>query len=190
FGEWEANDYQVMSWFFNSMEPQVYEIFAYSETSKALWDSLRDMYGHDDNDSRVFELQQEISKMEQTTGQSFIHHLRNLKRKWDELKQYRPIAATVEVYTQREEQDRMFQLLASLTLEYEDLRRQILMQSTLPSWASVYATVNREETRRHTMNISVPSSNKFETDNPENSFHNVVGLCHPVNCLNMCYFDD
>ncbi|GAV61310.1 UBN2_3 domain-containing protein, partial [Cephalotus follicularis] len=91
FEEWEANDNQVMSWLFNSMEPQVCEIFAYSKTSKALWDSLRDMYGHAKNASRVFELQQEISKMEQTAGQSFIDHLGNLKMKWDELKQYRPI---------------------------------------------------------------------------------------------------
>ncbi|GAV87510.1 UBN2_3 domain-containing protein, partial [Cephalotus follicularis] len=122
FEEWEDNDNQVMSWLFNSMEPQVYEIFAYSETSKALWDFQRDMYGHVENASRVFELQQEISKIEQTAN-----HLGNLKRKWDELKQYRPIADTVEMYTQREEQDCIFQLLASLRLEYEDLSMDMVV---------------------------------------------------------------
>ena len=45
FDEWQTNDSLVMSWIFNSMESQVYEIFAYSPTPRILWESMNKMYG-------------------------------------------------------------------------------------------------------------------------------------------------
>ncbi|GAV69994.1 UBN2_3 domain-containing protein [Cephalotus follicularis] len=164
FSDWQASDNLVMSWIFNSMDPQIYEIFAYSETAKALWTSLKEMYGQSENASRVFELQQELSHMEQVTGQPFIDHLGNMKRKWDKLRQYRPSAPTIDIYIQCEEQDRIFLLLASLRPEYEDLRRQILMSTNLPSFASVCATIHREETRRRVMHSNPKSGGEsFES---------------------------
>ncbi|GAV83349.1 UBN2_3 domain-containing protein [Cephalotus follicularis] len=79
--DWEANDNLVMTWLFNSMDPAIYEIFAYSETSTELWNSLKNMYGHDDNSSLIFEIQQKISNMTQTPDQSFTEHFGNLKKK-------------------------------------------------------------------------------------------------------------
>jgi gag-polypeptide of LTR copia-type len=74
---WQANDHQVMSWIFNSMEPQVYEIFAYCDSAKTLWDSLKEMYGQVNNASRIFELQQRLANTKQNSDQSFIEHLSN-----------------------------------------------------------------------------------------------------------------
>ena len=85
FVEWQANDNIVMSWLFNSMETQIYEIFAHSETTKSLWDSLQDMYGNVDNASYVFELQRELTHIEQSPNRTFIEHLGNLKKKRHEL---------------------------------------------------------------------------------------------------------
>ncbi|XP_056171795.1 uncharacterized protein LOC130139257 [Syzygium oleosum] len=137
--EWQANDNRVLSWLCNSMEYQIYEIFAYSEIAKSLWDSLQDMYGNIDNASRVFELQQDLAHTEQSPNQTFIEHLGNLKKKWDELRQP----------------------------EYEDLKRQILMSSTLPNFATVCAIVQREETRCRVMT----SNSKKGADLIESSAH-------------------
>ncbi|GAV92492.1 UBN2_3 domain-containing protein [Cephalotus follicularis] len=49
FEYWRSSDNQVMTWIFNSMEPEVYEIFAYSETAKELWDSVKEHYGNQNN---------------------------------------------------------------------------------------------------------------------------------------------
>ncbi|XP_042509122.1 uncharacterized protein LOC122084752 [Macadamia integrifolia] len=137
-----------MTWLFNSMESQIYEIFAYSDTALALWESLKEMYGHGDNASRIFELQQELTCSKQGPSQSFTEHLGNLKKKWDELHQYRPTTQSVTDYVKREEQDKIFQLLASIKPEYEDLKRQVLMSSTLPTFATVCSIIQREKTRR------------------------------------------
>jgi len=108
FDEWQANDSLVMSWIFNSMESQVYEIFAYSPTALILWESLNKMYGQAHNASRVFELQQEIANSKGEPSQSFTNHLGNMKRRWDELCLYRPATQNVANYIRREEQDRVF----------------------------------------------------------------------------------
>jgi gag-polypeptide of LTR copia-type len=78
--EWVANDLCVMSWIFNSMEPAIYNIFAYSNTSKELWDSLFEMYGNTNNSSRVFEIQWSISALRQKPGQTLLEHLGNFKQ--------------------------------------------------------------------------------------------------------------
>jgi hypothetical protein len=44
--------------------------------------------------------------------------------------------------------------LANLSHDYEDLRSRILMNSELPSFANVCATIQREETIRKVMNLS------------------------------------
>ncbi|GAV89243.1 LOW QUALITY PROTEIN: UBN2_3 domain-containing protein, partial [Cephalotus follicularis] len=149
FESWRSSDNQVMTWIFNSMEPEVYENFAYSKTAKELWDSIKEHYGNN-NISRVFELQQEVTKQLHT--QYFNEHLGLIKKMWDELKQYRPEAATVDEYVIREEQDKLVMLLASVRPEYEDVKRQILMITPLPSFATVCNTIQLEETRRRVMN--------------------------------------
>jgi hypothetical protein len=149
---WQTNDHQVMSWIFNSMESQIYEIFAYSDSAKTLWDSLKEMYGQVNNASRIFELQQKLAKTKQNSDQSFIDHLSRLKKQLEELKQYRPPASTIEEYVRREEQDKVFLLLASLTSEYEEVKRDILMRVELSSFTIVCAIIQGEETRKRVMN--------------------------------------
>ena len=41
--EWEMNDLRIMSRILNSIEPKLYGIFAYTNTSKELWDSIFEM---------------------------------------------------------------------------------------------------------------------------------------------------
>ncbi|GAV71071.1 UBN2_3 domain-containing protein [Cephalotus follicularis] len=75
FAECEANDHLVIMWIFNSMESQIYEIFAYSNTAQSLWESLKKMHGQQDNASRIFELQQEIFCSKKSSNQSFTNIL-------------------------------------------------------------------------------------------------------------------
>lgn len=166
FDKWQANDHNVMSWIFSSMEPQIYEIFAYMDTAKNLWDSLYEMYGQANNASRVFKLQQGLVSSKQGMNQSFIEHLSKMKKLWEELRQYRPITPDVRDYIQREEQDRIFQLLASLKPEFEETKRDILMRPKLPSFKTVCSIIQNEETRKRFMVAN--SKVKAFVDSPEN----------------------
>ncbi|KAM2919904.1 hypothetical protein COP2_041818 [Malus domestica] len=71
---------------------------------------------------------------------------------------HRPHTTDSVVLLKRADEDKVFQLLASLGAEYEDLRRHLLMTQELPSFTSVCHAVQREETRRRMMNIH-PKSN-------------------------------
>jgi Integrase core domain/gag-polypeptide of LTR copia-type/GAG-pre-integrase domain len=158
--EWEASDLQVMSQILNSIEPKLYGIFAYANTSKELWDTIYDMYGDANNSSRIFEIQQTISSLKQGQDQPFLEHFGMFKQNWEELRQYRPTATTIAEYIRREQQDQIFYLLASLTAEYEEVKRDILMRSELPSLNVVCATIQREETRKRVMGTKVNNSSQ------------------------------
>jgi hypothetical protein len=73
--EWEVNDLQVMSQILNSIEPKLYGIFDYTNSSKELWDSIFEMYRNANNSSRVFEIEQSISSLKQEQKQSFLWKL-------------------------------------------------------------------------------------------------------------------
>ncbi|XP_038712677.1 uncharacterized protein LOC120006633 isoform X2 [Tripterygium wilfordii] len=153
---WIANDKLVMTWLLNSMELHLAEIFSFSESSADLWKAVKEMYGNQNNAARVFQLQKDIASLQQE-GKPFVQFLGSLKSMWNELSIYRPHTTDSAVLLKRAEEDKIFQLLASLSPDYEDLRSRILMNSELPSLANVCSTISREEVRRKVMNVNVKS---------------------------------
>ena len=147
---WLSKDQLVMSWILNSMERNIAEIFSYFESSLDLWEALRDMYGNQNNSARIFQIQQEVNALRQD-GRPFVSLLGNFKSLWSELEVYRPHTVDPVVLKKRTEEDRVFQVLASLGSEFEDLRCHILMSPELPSLKSVCSTIQREEIRRKVM---------------------------------------
>ncbi|XP_062006532.1 uncharacterized protein LOC133723659 [Rosa rugosa] len=154
---WLCKDQLVMSWLLNSMEPKITEIFSYSESSMHLWKHVKEMYGNQNNSARVFQLKKDIASLQQEE-KSFVQYLASLTSMWNELDVYRPHTTDANVLLKRAEEDKIFQLLANLGSEYEDLRSHILMNSELPSFKSVCGTVQREELRRKVMNLDVKTN--------------------------------
>jgi len=74
--------------------------------------------------------------------------LGNLKSLWNELEIYRPHTCDVVILRRRTEEDKIFQLLASLSSDFEDLRSHILINPKQPSLKSVTTTIQREEIHR------------------------------------------
>jgi len=155
---WLSKDQLVMSWILNSMERNLAEIFSYSKSSLDLWNAIRDMYGNQNNSARIFQINRDIANINQD-GKSFVNLLGNLKRLWSELEIYRPHMIDATILRKRTEEDRIFQLLASLNPEFEDLRSHILMNTELPSFQSVCATIQREESRRKAMSRTITPCN-------------------------------
>ncbi|KAM2786570.1 hypothetical protein PS2_007446 [Malus domestica] len=149
---WLCKDQFVMSLLLNTMEKHVAEIFSYSESSQDLWKSVKDMYGNQNNYARVFQLKRDIACLQQEK-KSFVQHLGSLKTMWNELDVYLPHTTDPTILLKRAEEDKIYQLLASLSSEYEDLRSHILMSMELPPFKIVCATVQREEARRRVMNM-------------------------------------
>lgn len=114
------------------------------------------MYGNQNNSARIFQIQRDIANLQQE-GKSFVSILGKLKGLWNELEVYRPHTVDPAILRKRTEEDRIFQLLASLDSNYEDFRSHILMNAELPSLKSVCASIQREEVRRKIMPRGVTS---------------------------------
>jgi gag-polypeptide of LTR copia-type len=61
YAKWKAGDLSVISAIFNTMDPKLYKIFAYTNSSRELWESLKEMYGQAKNSSRIFEIQKNLA---------------------------------------------------------------------------------------------------------------------------------
>ena len=101
--------------------------------------------------ARVFPLKKDIAGIQQE-GMIFVQHLSSHKTMWNELDVYLPHTTDPSIVLKRDEEDKIYQLLGSLSSEYEDLRSHILMSMKLPSFQNVCATVQCEEARRKVMN--------------------------------------
>jgi hypothetical protein len=84
--------------------------------------------------------------------------LGNLKRLWSELEILRPHTVDAAILRKQTEEDRIFQLLASLNPDFEDLKSHILMNSDLPSFQNVCATIQHEEVRRKVISCTTGPS--------------------------------
>ena len=141
-----------MSLLLNTMEKHVAEIFSYSNSSQDLWKALEDMYGNQNNYARVFQLKKDIASIQQE-GKAFVQHFGRLKTMWNELDVYLPHTTDLNILLKHAEEDRIYQLLGSLSPEYEDLRSHILMSQELPSFNNVCATIQKEEPRKKVMSV-------------------------------------
>ncbi|CAN6459804.1 unnamed protein product [Victoria cruziana] len=150
YADWELNDRMVMSWLLNSMEPMIAEGFLFLDSAKEIWEAAAEIYGEKENLARIYQLQQEISKT--VKGDRLFHvYLTQLKAMWDELQQYRPISSELEIVKKRLEEDRIFKVLAGLRSEFESVISSVLMMQLMPSFNTVCAMIQREETRKKVM---------------------------------------
>ncbi|KAB2615934.1 hypothetical protein D8674_022522 [Pyrus ussuriensis x Pyrus communis] len=120
-------------------------------SSLTLWTTVKEMYSNQNNYARIFQLKKDISSVQQE-GKTFVQHLGSLRSMWNELDVYRPHTTDPMVLLKRTEEYKIFQLLSSLSSDYEDLRSHILINPELPSFTSICATIQREEVRRKVMN--------------------------------------
>ncbi|XP_048233429.1 uncharacterized protein LOC8288715 isoform X3 [Ricinus communis] len=155
--EWQTNDHLVMSMPTNTMESQISRLCMLMESSKAIWEKLKGLYGHQNNFAHIFRLKQELSQITQGTKNPTEYATEILTR-WEELQNYLPPSNDPEELQRRAEQDLIYTYLGGLDSSYESLRSQILLISRLPSIDAVIATIQHEETRRNTMNGSSKST--------------------------------
>lgn len=78
YAEWRMNDRLVMSWLINSIDIKLHSLFNFSVSSKDLWDSIKELYSHQENLYRVFELKKAIADLNKE-DKPFIEFLSNLR---------------------------------------------------------------------------------------------------------------
>ena len=98
------------------------------------------MYGNQNNAAHIFQINRNLANLQQD-GKTYVQLLGTLKGMWSELALYFLHTIDATELRKHEKEDKIFQLLASLSSDYEDLCSRILMNPDLPSLTSVCPTI-------------------------------------------------
>ncbi|QHN83700.1 uncharacterized protein DS421_20g706960 [Arachis hypogaea] len=136
YNVWDTENSMVMTWLVNSMEEDISSNYMYYTTTKELWDSVKEMYSDLGSDN--------VTK--------YFHTLKRVWQDLDHFNNYKWIsAADAKHHQQTVKEGRIFQFLAGLNVELDEVRDRIIGRAILPSIGEVFAEVRREETRRAVM---------------------------------------
>lgn len=147
FPMWKRCNDMVLTWILHSIQPDIASSVIFSDTAAAVWSDLEDRFSQG-NDSRIYEIQQEIVECRQGL-QSISAYYTKLKALWDELTSYQdPIMCSCDdskKLLQREEKERVMQFLMGLNEPYSTVSGSILMMNPLPDTRKVHGLILQHE---------------------------------------------
>ncbi|XP_078170329.1 uncharacterized protein LOC144564596 [Carex rostrata] len=156
YSDWRALDYGVMAAINNTMLPELGRNFLQVATARDMWLAVEATYSHKGDDARLFEIKESIRKCTQG-NRSVQEYYSELQGLWNELKVCeKPCPNCVGTG----EKNQVFDFLMGLNSEYESVRSMVFAQLSLPPIGSVYYAVQREETRKRMMEVSVGEAEK------------------------------
>ncbi|KAJ1390059.1 hypothetical protein SESBI_37775 [Sesbania bispinosa] len=112
------------------------------------------MYSDQKNKSQIYELTLQAREIRQG-GDNVTRYFHSLKRVWQDLDLFNTYkwrsTEDAKHHQKIVEEGRIFQFLAGLNEELDEVRGRIIGRATLPSLGEVFAEVRREETHRNVM---------------------------------------
>lgn len=154
FKRWDETDSMVMSWLWESMEPNISMTCMFLSTAKEIWDFLKRSYSKAKDEALIYEIQVKAAATKQGSF-SVSEYSSLLQSLWQELDQYQVLkmkcsedATLLKNYIQKQ---RSYQLLAGLNSEFDQIRVQILGHKDFPSLEEIISIVRAEESRRTVM---------------------------------------
>ncbi|XP_030518235.1 uncharacterized protein LOC115731700 [Rhodamnia argentea] len=154
FQTWDEEDSSIMSWLWSSMQPEISKNYMFLPTAKEIWEAVRQSYSKVQDVAVIYELKTKASTTKQ--GNRSVTEYYNLKRGlWLEIDhnlniQMRCVEDT-NTLRNHMERDRIFEFLAGLNANYDQIRVQILRKKRLSSLNEVFSTVRGEESRQTVM---------------------------------------
>uniref|UniRef100_A0A2N9FBM1 Integrase catalytic domain-containing protein n=1 Tax=Fagus sylvatica TaxID=28930 RepID=A0A2N9FBM1_FAGSY len=140
--KWIKEDAQIMTWLWNSLEPDIFNNVSYLESSKDIWDTLHLMYSSEENITRIHELYQDMFSLQQG-DRSIEEYFSLLQGMWDELNVYQPLSTDLQKQQKYREEFRVAKFLSGLKPDLDPIRSQILSGKDIPTVRETYARVRR-----------------------------------------------
>ncbi|GAV76444.1 UBN2_3 domain-containing protein [Cephalotus follicularis] len=126
---WDEADSMIMSWLWDSMDPTISDTCMFLKTAKGIWDSIHRTYSKARDVAQVYEIKVKTSAMKQES-RTVIEYANTLQNLWQELDQYRvfEMKCSEDTTTLKNfiENDRVYDFLAGLNPEFDQVRIQIL----------------------------------------------------------------
>ncbi|PKI60765.1 hypothetical protein CRG98_018848 [Punica granatum] len=145
--QWDMGNALVISWIFNTLDPELQSSVACATVAQTLWEDMRERYSQG-NETRVYQLKAEIESLKQE-GMLVSRYYSQLKTLWDELENYLETptcsCSTFKVYTAQKEWEKTYQFLMGLGSEFSTVRSNILSHEPAHSLNKVLAMILHEE---------------------------------------------
>ncbi|KAL5545583.1 hypothetical protein UlMin_005270 [Ulmus minor] len=129
FKAWDEEDSMVMSWLWNSMEPEISDTCMFLPTAKDIWESIQQTYSKVNDAAQVYHVKIKTSAAKQG-NKSVIEYANLLKNLWQEMDHYKCIemkcSSDATALKKFIEKDRVYGFLAGLNAEFDQVRVQIL----------------------------------------------------------------
>lgn len=159
-GKWKSKDALVVSWLIHSMDAHLSAQYVMMTSAKEMWDALAQQYSHRNNYAQAFEIRKQIRELRQG-GLALASYYSTLTHLWQQLDSYRtckPVDQVTLLALQDDlEKERVYDFLAGLNPEYDQIRVQVLGREKFPSLHDAYNLVQHEDIRRPSMMPPVAS---------------------------------
>lgn len=159
FESWDEEDSMIMSWLWDSMDPMISDTCMFLPSAKDIWDFIRRTYSKARDAAQVYEIKVKAASIKQGS-RSVTEYASLLQNLWQELDYYRVFqmkcnedAAILKSFIEKE---RVYDFLAGLNNEYDQVRIQILGKETMPALEETISLIRAEESRRNVMLESQP----------------------------------
>ena len=154
FEAWDEENSMIMSWLWDSMEPMISDTCMFMSTAKEIWDFIHRTYSKARDAAQVYEIKVKTAASKQG-DKSVTEYANLLQNLWQELDHYRVFemkcpedAAILKKFI---EKDRVYDFLAGLNPEFDQIRIQILGKEDTPSLEETISLIRAEESRRNIM---------------------------------------
>ncbi|KAJ9552519.1 hypothetical protein OSB04_016564 [Centaurea solstitialis] len=165
YGEWDTQDSLIMSWLWDSMHPEVSGTCMFLTSAKEVWETVKQTYSKVKDAALVFEIKTKINSTKQGTT-SVTEYYNTLNSLWLELDYYHSIqmknSEDVASLIKFIEGERIYEFLAGLNMEFDQVQIQVLGKEELPTLNEVFAIIRGEEGRRSVM-IEAPTIKQEES---------------------------
>ncbi|KAL7604934.1 uncharacterized protein LOC111899716 [Lactuca sativa] len=158
----DAFDAMIMGWLTIAMEKNIRNNVKYAGTILEMWSDLNERF-RKESAPRVYELKQKIVATQQG-GASISTYFTQLRSIWDEAQSIYPLhrcscskceCDVGKRILKHQENERLYEFLMGLDVEFTVIRTQILATKPVPSLGTWYHMVAEDEKKRDISNENI-----------------------------------
>ncbi|KAM2175839.1 hypothetical protein ACFX1Q_035198 [Malus domestica] len=158
YDDWFSEDQKIKSWLLSSMKPEIMKRYIRLSTSKEIWDSLKAAYFDENDEARIYSLNQKASRLRQN-GRPLATYFGELTEIFQELDHFNKVSMEcendVKAFQKSTERQRVYVFLGGLDDGFDQVRGEVLRKDPPLGLQASYAYVCREADRKEAMKTEV-----------------------------------
>ncbi|XP_070662311.1 uncharacterized protein [Malus domestica] len=144
-------DQRIKSWLLSAMKPKIMKRYIRLSTSKDIWDALKTNYFDENDEARIYSLNQKASCLKQN-GRSLASYSGELIEIFQELDHFNKVAMACEkdvlIFQKTTKRKKLYLFFGGLDDGFDQVRREILLKDPPLGLQAAYVYVYHEANRK------------------------------------------